>query len=261
LAREHGAMTGTIFDIKRFAMHDGPGIRTTVFLKGCPLHCTWCHNPESQPSGTDPVDGKNGPTPVGRTVSVDEVIAVVERDTAFYDESGGGVTFSGGEPLAQPDFLARLLDRCGEREIHRAVDTSGYAPRATLLRIARRTDLFLYDLKLADAADHAAQVGGSVGVIWDNLRALCDAGAAVEIRFPVVPGITDGEANVAALGRFAASLPRLPAVWLLPYHRAAMDKYRRFGLTPPLPDTREPTEEAMARIAAALKAMGLEVRR
>ena len=254
-------MTGAIFDVKRFAVNDGPGIRTTVFLKGCPLRCDWCHNPESQPHGLDPVDGRAGPVSVGRVASVDEIIEEVLRDTAFYDESGGGVTFSGGEPLAQAGFLAALLDRCGELEIHRAVDTSGYAPRATIVDIAQRTELFLYDLKLADAAGHAARVGGRVEVIWENLRALREMGAAVEIRFPVVPGITDGEANVDALGRFAASLARPVPVWLLPYHRAAMDKYRRFGLEPPLPDTREPSESDLARIEGQLTALGLEVRR
>ena len=254
-------MLGVIFDIKRFAIHDGPGIRTTVFLRGCPLRCAWCHNPESQGRGVARLVGRGGPVAVGRQVAVDEVVATLARDISFYDESGGGVTFSGGEPLAQSRFLVGLLDRCGELEIHRAVDTSGFAPAPTLRRVARRADLFLFDLKLMDAERHARYTGVDNQPILDNLRILCDMDVAIEIRVPVIPGINDGPDDVDALGAFVAGLPRRVPVRLLPYHRAAMDKYPRFGFTPPLPDTPEPTAEQMDRLRARLRALKVEVRR
>lgn len=245
-------MEGVIFDIKRFAVHDGPGIRTTVFLKGCPLRCAWCHNPESQGVGVETLEGRDGPIRVGRSVTVDEVVEDVARDTAFFDESGGGVTFSGGEPLSQPGFLVELLDRCGELEIHRGVDTSGYGPLETLLKVAERTDLFLYDLKPADHTSHLEQTGVELALIQDNLRSLCETGVAIQLRIAVIPGITDTPENLQALGEFVASLPRQLPMKLLPYHRAAMDKYPRVGMAPPLPDTPEPTqtqiEECQRRI-------------
>jgi pyruvate formate lyase activating enzyme len=238
-------MKGVIFDIKRFAVHDGPGIRTTVFLKGCPLRCAWCHNPESQGFGVETLQGQAGAVCVGRTVSLDEVIGEIERDTAFYDQSGGGVTFSGGEPLSQPEFVMAALDRCGELDIHRTVDTCGQVPREVLLAAATRTDLFLYDLKLAGADRHQRYTGADVTLIQENLKALCETGVAIRVRIPVIPGINDSAEQMAALGKVIASLPRELPVDLLAYHGAAMDKYPRFGMEPPLPDTPEPTEAEM----------------
>jgi pyruvate formate lyase activating enzyme len=250
-------MKGVIFDIKRFAVHDGPGIRTTVFLKGCPLRCSWCHNPESQRFGVEEPAGGGRPPRVGRTVWVEDVVREVERDTAFYDESGGGVTFSGGEPLAQPAFLVEALDRCGRLDIHRAVDTSGYAPRDVLLRVAERTDLFLYDLKLADGVRHLERTGVEADLIHDNLRALSEAETAVQLRIPVVPGITDTADNLAGLKALIETLPHPLPVQFLPYHRAAMDKYPRFGMEPPLPDTPEPTAEQIEKCRIAIGDCGL----
>jgi len=248
-------MTGTVFDIKRFAIHDGPGIRTTVFLKGCPLRCSWCHNPEGQRTGVTELAGRGGPVRVGRMATVEEVVGEVARDTVVFDESEGGVTFSGGEPLAQPEFLAALLDRCGELDIHRAVDTCGHAPTEVLLDVARRADLFLYDIKLLDEAEHRAHTGAGLERIRDNLFALAATGVPVRLRLPLVPGITDTEANLSAIGSLLRSLPRRLPLQLLPYHRAAMDKYPRFGMEPPLPHTPEPTAGDLAaarrRILAA----------
>lgn len=239
-------MKAVIFDIKRFAVHDGPGIRTTVFLKGCPLRCTWCHNPESQGFGIEEFNKGRGKFCVGREISVEEVVRLVERDMVFFDESGGGVTFSGGEPLAQPEFLLKALEACGAMGIHRAVDTSGYAPRDVLLEVASRTDLFLYDLKLADESAHLAHTGVEAALIRNNLRALCDTGVAIELRMPVIPGVNDSDACLDSMKDFIDSLPRRLPVKLLPYHSAAMDKYSRFGMKVPLPDTKEPTAEGMA---------------
>jgi len=239
-------MKAVIFDIKRFAVHDGPGIRTTVFLKGCPLRCTWCHNPESQGFGIEELSGGRGTFCVGREISVEEVVRLVERDMVFFDESGGGVTFSGGEPLSQPDFLVKALDACGAMGIHRAVDTSGYASRDVLIDVAARTDLFLYDLKLADESSHLAHTGVEAALIRENLIALCGTGVAIELRMPMIPGINDSDACLDSMKEFIDSLPRRLPVKLLPYHSAAMDKYSRFGMKVPLPHTKDPSAGRMA---------------
>lgn len=294
-------MNGVIFDIKRFAIHDGPGIRTTVFLKGCPLNCGWCHNPESQAASLDLVYraaacircggcvtacaagalrlaetgvvrdrtrctlcGKCAeacPSEalrlVGRHVDAAALTADIGRDRVFFDESGGGVTFSGGEPLAQPDFLLEMLDRCGRQGLHRAVDTSGFAPRDALMKVAALTDLFLFDLKLMDGAGHLRHTGVDNAGILANLRALSDAGTAVEVRIPVIPSVTDG-ANIAAIGAFLAALPRPHPVRLLPYHRAAVHKYEQFGRQAPLAAVVEPSPEDMRSWAQVLRDCGVE---
>lgn len=239
---------GIIFDIKRFALHDGPGIRTTVFLKGCPLRCSWCHNPESQAFGLTHHSGTKGTLLVGREVTVDEIVAQVEKDTTFFDESGGGVTFSGGEPLGQAVFLHDMLIRCGELAIHRAVDTSGYASESDLLTVAGETDLFLYDIKLLDEKQHRTYTGVELSIVLENLIALCETDVPIRLRFPIIPGITDTEKNLISLIELINALPRQLPVDCLPYHAAAMDKYPRFGMPVPLPDVPEPTADDMARV-------------
>jgi pyruvate formate lyase activating enzyme len=196
---------------------------------------------------------------VGRRIGAQALAAEIARDRVFFDESGGGVTFSGGEPMAQPDFLLEMLDRCGAQGIHRAVDTSGYAPRATLLAVAARTDLFLFDLKLMDDALHREHAGVGNDGILGNLRALSETAVRVEIRVPVIPSITDA-GSVAATGAFLASLPRRLPVRLLPYHRAAMHKYERFGMPQRLTDLPEPTADDLGKLAEQLRIDGLEVR-
>ena len=239
-------MNGLIFDVKRFAIHDGPGIRTTLFLKGCPLRCVWCHNPESQPFGVRSYGEGERKTVVGREIAVEEAVRELARDRVFFDESGGGVTISGGEPLSQPEFLLALLEGCGAQGLHRTVDTSGYAPREVLRAAAARAELVLFDLKQPDADAHRDQTGVDFALIRDNLRALCDTDVAIELRLPMIPGLNDSEAMLAGMRALIESLPRRLPVRLLPYHRAAMGKYPRFGMRPPLPDTAEPTAEQMA---------------
>lgn len=295
-------MKGIIFDIKRFAVHDGPGIRTTVFMKGCPLSCWWCHNPESQeaaPSVHYRADSclqcgrcvhacpahamRLGPggiarettlcrgcgrcaqacpseamTVVGREVTAEGLMAEIAGDRIFFDESGGGITFSGGEPLAQPAFLMEMLDRCGRVGLHRAVDTSGYAPRATLLEVAQRTDLFLFDLKRMDDAAHRHYTGVTNTGILGNLQALSETGAQVEIRVPVIPEVSNG-GHIAALGAFLAALPRRHRVRLLPYHRAARHKYERFNKPWRLGDAPGHTPGELKGMAETLRNCGLEV--
>ena len=295
---------GLVFDVKKFSIHDGPGIRTTVFFKGCPLSCPWCHNPESQapqpelvvranrcircgaclsacPHGAVIGDGETyGSTAehcqlcgacveacyaearqiVGRVMTVAEVMAEVERDIAFYDQSGGGVTFSGGEPLAQPGFLGALLRASRQAGIHTAVDTCGYAPWAVLDAIRGDVDLFLYDLKLMDDQDHRRLTGVSNQLILENLRALSENGHAIVLRIPVIPGMNDSPDNLRELAAFAGALPHLQGIDLLPYHATALDKYARMNRTYSLRGAQPPDAEDLAEIARALQQPGVPVR-
>lgn len=243
---------GLVFEIRRFCVHDGPGIRTTLFFKGCPLSCWWCHNPESQDFKTETSVKKlslsgnliEKPETTGSFMTVNEVMAVIERDRIFYDESNGGVTFSGGEPLMQEPFLEELLIRCKQDKLHTAIDTSGYASPTPFDRVSRLADLFLYDLKLADDALHRKYTGVSNRSILRNLEALIASGKAVILRFPVVPGITDTEENIFKTKAFINSLihrqklhnsqmgrQNILQIDLLPYHSMARKKYRRFCKT------------------------------
>lgn len=294
--------SGLIFNIMRFSVHDGPGIRTTVFFKGCPLSCCWCHNPESQSFGASlmyfpercrlcgdcmaacphgAIGRVNGVVTVsdacrlcgtcaetcraearqlaGRRMTLSEVLAGIERDVVFFDESGGGVTFSGGEPLAQPQFLEALLSACRERGIHTTLETCGFAQRAVLLRLAEQVDLILYDLKLVDPAKHEMFTGAPSTPILRNLEALSEAGRPVVVRIPIVPGINDGDEDVRAFGDFLAPL-RIRRVDLLPYHRTGADKYRRLGMPYKLPDVPSPSSDRMRQVADSLEAAGFVVK-
>ena len=193
-------------------------------------------------------------------MSVDAVVSAIERDTAFYDESGGGVTFSGGEPLSQFEYLRALLERCLSRDIHRTVDISGYAERSKLLEIANLTDLVLFDIKHTDSAKHHRYTGVELAGILDNLRALCDTRVDIEIRYPVVPGINDSAPEMNELYSFINSLSRRIPLRFLPYHRGAVDKHLRFGMTPSMPNALEPTMEQMEGLRSMAKHHGLEVR-
>jgi len=295
---------GIVFDIKKFSIHDGPGIRTTVFFKGCPLSCWWCHNPESQASEPELVfwesrcircgaclevcaqgaiswDGDVVSTDrerctlcgdcvqvcyaeareiAGQEMTVAQVMTEIERDIPFYDESDGGVTFSGGEPLLQQNFLLALLRACKEKEIHTALDTCGSAPWKTLDDIREHVDLFLYDLKLMDDAKHRKFAGVSNKLILANLQALSLRGHDIILRVPIIPGINNDNENIRQIGTFAAALPHLNQVDILPYHHAAVEKYRRLKKVYGLPETRPPSDERMAKIAQILEEFGLQVK-
>ena len=195
----------------------------------------------------------------GRKMTAAKVMAEVERDIIFYDQSGGGVTFSGGEPLAQAGFLLELLAGCREREIHATVDTTGYSPLDKLLQVSEFTNLFLYDLKVMDQELHRRYTGVSNRLVLDNLRELASRRKNIVIRVPVIPGINDDHGNITDTGRFVSSLPGVNKVQILPYHRAGREKYRRLGLEYNLSGLRPPGDALMDNIAVNLRKFGLEV--
>lgn len=293
---------GLIFDVMRFSLHDGPGIRTTVFLKGCPLGCWWCHNPEGlasepevvyveercvrtgecvaacphhaitwhdgpfrdasicQKCGTCAAACPTGATQmIGRWVTVQQLMDELSRDLVFFDESGGGATFSGGEPLLQSQFLEAMLDGCRARGIHTVVETCGVVARETLLRLSRKIDLFLYDVKLMDSKKHRTYTGAANGNILQNLRALARVHANIIVRMPVIPGINDDAENAEQLARFLKSsgISRLD---LLPYHPSGGDKYGRLHRVYRLSGLKPPPSEQMQIMAERFQRDGLAVR-
>lgn len=258
----------TIFDIKRFAVHDGPGIRTTVFLKGCPLRCWWCHNPESQerePVSVDIIRKVNGSSVPGKKVygekmEVRALLDILLKDMHFYEESGGGVTFSGGEPLMQPDGLVRLLEACKKQGIHTTVDTCGYASPEQFERILPVTDLVLFDLKHMDPALHKEHTGVDNGPILSNAAYLLKQGAQVIFRIPVIPGINTTDSEVSAMVRFLSEgAGKMKEVHLLPYHRIAGNKYRKLDMEQHLAGVAEPGEQMMFQLKETFKQTGLDV--
>lgn len=254
-------MTGRIVEIKRLAVHDGPGIRTTVFFKGCHLKCLWCHNPESisfQPQTAfyenkcigcgeckredfTPEDCLGeARVQYGKAVTVEELLPKLLEDKDFYETSGGGVTLSGGECLCQADFCAELLKALKEKGIHTAVDTCGHIARAAIDRVLPYTDIFLYDIKAFDEDVHIRCTGESNEQILKNIRYLDDCGKAIEVRIPYVPEYNDDQMEKIAV--FLKTLKNVTAVKVLPYHNYAGSKYAALGMENTLPK-RIPTEQ------------------
>lgn len=259
---------GTIFNIQHYVLHDGPGIRTTVFLKGCPLACPWCHNPEGRALEPETLERRIRepgeverivPEIAGREMTVSEVLQEVERDTLFFDESGGGVTFSGGEPLARPGFLAALLHGCRERELHAAVDTSGYAPANLFSKIAPLADLFLFDLKTVDPELHRRLTGVPNPSILKNLRTLDRQRRPTMVRFPLIPGFTDGPKNLHAVADFVSQLDSIREVAVLPFHPTARGKLGRMNAPDPMAGIEPPSESAVEHAANVFRDRGLSV--
>ncbi len=285
---------GVVFNTMRFAVNDGAGIRTTVFLKGCPLDCWWCHNPESQaptpelirwperciscgrcasacPSGRP--GARESCTACGRCVDVcpagareiagrvmtaRQVLREAARDRVFYDQSGGGVTFSGGEPLAQSGFLLELLKLCRAEGIPSAVDTCGYAPEADLLAVAAWADAFLYDIKHMDTELHRRYTGAGNELILRNLVALSKVHPAVVARMPVIPGINDGPGHARLVAAFLTGETAVRRVTLLPYHASGEGKYVRLGRGYRMAGTASPPQDRLLELAEIFTAAGLE---
>lgn len=294
--------SGIVFDIKRYAIHDGPGIRTTVHLKGCPMTCLWCHNPESQafrpqllfrgdrcivcgrcvaacPNGAvtrtdfgietelDRCSGSGECADVcpakarelcGGNVNVESVMKEILKERMFYDQSGGGVTFSGGEPLSQPGFLMELLRECRKYEISTAIDTCGFASPKTLLDTVPYTDLYLYDIKHMDPAKHKEYTGVDNVVVLSNLVRLGEGGAAINARMPFIPGVNTDEENIRAMAAFLAEVRGIVQVNLLPYHSAAEDKHNRWNMEYRLKgEVFAPTENSLRRAAEIIEGYGV----
>jgi len=281
-----------IFDIKRYAINDGPGIRVVVFFKGCNLHCAWCHNPESiSPKAekmyspakcigcgtcvtvcphnalsltsegviTDAnlcqLCGKCAevcPTKAieisGEQMSVAQVMAIIEKERVFFDQSGGGVTFSGGEPLLHSDLLIPLLDECKQRGIHTAVDTAGNVKTEVILEVAKRTDLFLFDIKMMDADMHKEWVGAGNELIQQNLKAIAETGSNIIVRVPVIADVNDTVQNFVQTAKFISELPGTKiTVNLLPYHNIAEAKYAKLGSNSKYQRMSEPSKTTLSK--------------
>jgi pyruvate formate lyase activating enzyme len=221
-------ISGMVFDIKEFAVLDGPGIRTTVFLKGCPLRCCWCHNPEGLRPEPQRIRGQVGERIAGRRYAADELAGLLNRQAEALRAGEGGVTFSGGEPLTQAPFVTAVMERL--EGIHTVLDTSGYGDPEAFSLLAERVDLVLFDLKLMDTGAHCRYTGVENDRILDNLTRLDAMRTPVIIRVPLIPGITDTEENLAAIARRAACLNAIERVELLAYNRAAGGKYAACGM-------------------------------
>ncbi len=261
-------MQGLVFDIRRYSVHDGPGIRTTVFLKGCGLRCRWCHNPESHSNTPEEVSRiyrledkeiRVNET-LGKYMTPAEVVTQVMKDMPFYEESAGGATISGGEPLQQIQFLVELLMLLKEQGVHTAVDTSGFAPKAALQQVASLTDLFLYDIKHMATFEHQSLTGVPNDVVLDNLRYLVKAGCKVIIRYPMIPGMNDSEENLTAMETLFTEMPALHELHILPYHSIARGKYSRLGLENKMEGVAEPTRDRIDQVATRFKKIGLTVK-
>ncbi len=289
-------MTGRVLKIQRFSTEDGPGIRTTVFLKGCPLRCLWCHNPESQkgeaelaydaercvgcgrctvrcPNGCHTVaDGRHlydrtsctacGAclSPLcdalelqGREMTADEVLREVLKDLDFYQSSGGGLTISGGEPFASPEFAEELLKKAKASGLHVAVETCGATDPALLEHTAEYVDLYLFDVKATDPALHKRLTGADPRAIRDNLRLLDRLGKRIILRCPLVPGLNDAESELIGIAELAESLTSVTAIELEPYHTLGVAKYARLGREYAIPDVKTPDAETVDRWIETVK--------
>jgi pyruvate formate lyase activating enzyme len=297
-------LTGTIFNIQRFSIHDGPGIRTTVFLKGCNLRCHWCHNPESQrmaaeieffsekciacagcvavcPQGAQLLEGSqriyrrdlckvcgacvqecfSGALVVsGEERTVAQALAEIAKDADYYQSSGGGVTFSGGEPLLQPEYLQAMLEACQQQGYHCAVDTAGNVPWERFEAVLPFTDLFLYDIKALDEATHRRFTGAGNRLILENLRRLAETGKEIWVRIPLVAGVNDSPEEIADIARLLAPLGAIRHVEILPYHTLGSEKYTSLGKEYPAQGYQAPSREQIDRILILFESQGRSAR-
>lgn len=236
-------MNGLVFNIQRFCIQDGPGIRTTVFLKGCPLRCAWCHNPESHSREVE-VMHENGKAEIcGTYMTTQEIMDEVLKDQVFYENSGGGLTLSGGEPLMQADFIYELLKTAKQKRLHTCMETCGFAPKETVLKIAEFTDLFLYDWKITDEKLHEEYTGVNNKTILENLKAIDAAGKKIVLRCPIIPGINDTQDHFLGIANVANAFENILAVEIEPYHSLGTNKYIKLGKADLVKSFAQPTEQ------------------
>jgi len=249
---------GRIFNIQRFSIHDGPGIRTIVFFKGCFMRCAWCCNPESQRREIEPLIEKDKVKTVGYDVTVADIMPEILSDLPYYRRSGGGVTLSGGEVLCQADFARELLKACKEEGLHTAVESAASAPFAEIEKILPYVDLYLMDIKHLDSQKHKEYTAVGNERILENARKIAESGVELIIRTPVIPTFNDTAEEIKEISRFAASLPGVKEHHLLPYHRLGSDKYVGLGRNYALKEIEPPTKEKMEYLLSVAEASGLK---
>ncbi len=256
---ELSAVRGRIFDIQRYSVHDGPGIRTIIFLKGCMFRCRWCCNPEGQlfePVTLRAMHGR-GDKIAGEDVTAGEIIDTVMRDAAYYVRSGGGLTLSGGECLLQPAFAEALLRLAHMRGVTTAIETTGYAEEAVLDRILPHVDYVLMDIKHMDTEKHKAFIGKGNEKVLSRAKYIAEHARHMTVRVPVIPTFNDTEEEIRAIAIFANSLPRVRELHLLPYHRLGQDKYTALGMDYGMGTLPLIPEERMRRLLAVAQESGL----
>ena len=260
-----------IFKIQRYSIHDGPGIRTTLFFQGCPLSCWWCHNPESQAPvtkspgravfSTDQIPVATDQVPISQGQIrdlVETLVREIKKDNIFYDESGGGVTFSGGEPLGNPELLIPLMDACQQEEIHICLDTSGYAPFPVLKNAATRADLVLYDIKIMDNLAHQSFTGKPVNLILENLKKLSRLKINLKLRFPLIPTLTDTEENIGSIIDFLVKETIYRDIHILPFHNTGEGKYEMLKRENQCKYLHPPTDDQVENIRQIFAASGFQ---
>jgi pyruvate formate lyase activating enzyme len=263
-------MEGLIFSVKRYSVHDGPGIRITFFMKGCPLNCIWCHNPEGISPFPETVLRTNrignrefiSDEAAGKYYSVESVLEIIEKEKVFMKHSNGGVTFSGGEPLYQFDFLLNILKACKESKYHTAVDTSGYSSEENYRAIMPFTDLFLFDLKHLDDSKHLELTGVSNAMILRNFEFLTKSGKDIMIRIPVIPGYNDDRKHMEQLRDYISvnKTTSVKKINLLPFHKIGASKYKRFNIPYKMGGVEPPDKEKMQSLKEFFMETGIKVK-
>lgn len=263
-------MQGLVFSVKRYSIHDGPGIRVTFFMKGCPLSCKWCHNPEGISPLPESVIRTNRigdrefkrEEMAGKFYTIEKILEILEKERVFINQSKGGVTFSGGEPMHQTEFLLEALKACKANGYHTAIDTSGYASAESYKSIIQYTDLFLFDIKDLDEARHIETTGVSNRGILDNYRLLLNSGKDVMVRIPVIPGINDDYYHLERLKDFILSTKTrsLKMINLLPYHKIGSSKYKRFNIPNRMGNIEPPSNGEMQKLKELFIKTGVKIK-
>ena len=249
---------GRIFDIQRYSIHDGGGIRTIVFLKGCPLRCKWCCNPEGQHYNVEKMTLGGKEKIVGQDVTVGEIIDIVERDRIYYRRSGGGLTLSGGESLTQPDFAVALLKTAKERGINTAMESTGFADFSVISRYLPYLDLYLMDIKHMNSAKHKEFTSQPNELILENAKKITDAGTRLIVRTPIIPTFNATKEEIGEIAKFASSLKGVTQMHILPYHRIGTDKYKGLNRDYSLTGIEPPSKELMNELLEVVNSYGLK---